>query len=119
VKIIKIRKQQGVTQAQLAERCGTTQQQIARIENGVVDPRLSTLRRIADSLKCELGDLFFSRDEFINAVRELTVKYELDLRKVGLLELNSLCARDQFIPSFHPFWEKIEIKDNKIILTED
>lgn len=117
MKIIQLRKAKGITQAVLADLCGTTQQQIARIENGVVDPRLSTLRRIADALHCELPELFLTREEFVRAVQETLTKHELDLRGGSLLELNSLTAREKFIPSFHPFWEKVVIKGSKIRLT--
>lgn len=119
MKIIQLRKANGITQAVLAERCGTTQQQIARIENGVVDPRLSTLRRLADALHCELPELFLTRAEFIEAVQETLAKHHLDLRGGSLLELNSLASRERFIPSFHPLWEKIVIKGDRVILTEE
>lgn len=119
MKIIQIRKEKGITQAVLAEHCGTTQQQIARIENGTVDPRLSTLRRIAESLGCELPELFLTRAEFIKAVQETLTKHQLDIRGGSLLELNSLTSRERFIPSFHPFWENITIKGNRVILTKE
>lgn len=41
-----LRKEQGLTQEQLAERCGTTKTYISRIENNASDIRLSTLMRI-------------------------------------------------------------------------
>lgn len=41
-----LRKEQGLTQAQLAEKCGTTKTYISRIENNASDIRLSTLMRI-------------------------------------------------------------------------
>ncbi len=41
-----LRKQQGLTQEELAERCGTTKNYISRIENDASDIRLSTLMRI-------------------------------------------------------------------------
>lgn len=44
----------GMTQAQLAKRCGLTQSHIANIENGKVDVQLSTLRRIFAALDCRL-----------------------------------------------------------------
>lgn len=44
----------GMTQAQLAKRCGLTQSHIANIENGKVDVQLSTLRRIFKALDCRL-----------------------------------------------------------------
>lgn len=41
-----LRKEQGLTQEQLAEKCGTTKTYISRIENNASDIRLSTLMRI-------------------------------------------------------------------------
>jgi DNA-binding XRE family transcriptional regulator len=41
-----LRKEKGMTQAQLAEKCGTTKTYISRIENDASDIRLSTLMRI-------------------------------------------------------------------------
>jgi transcriptional regulator with XRE-family HTH domain len=117
MKITQIRKAKGITQTELAERCGTTQQQIARIENGSVDPRLSTLRRVADALECELSDLFFTRHEFLSEIREVAALQSRKLTDLSILELNSLCDRQRFIPAFHPLWEQVEIKNGKIILT--
>lgn len=41
-----LRKEKGLTQAQLAEKCGTTKTYISRIENDASDIRFSTLMRI-------------------------------------------------------------------------
>jgi len=41
-----IRKEQGMAQEQLANKCGTTKTYISRIENNASDIRLSTLMRI-------------------------------------------------------------------------
>ncbi len=46
VMLQELRKEQGLTQEQLAEKCGTTKTYISRIENNVSDIRLSTLMRI-------------------------------------------------------------------------
>jgi len=46
VMIQELRKDQGLTQEQLAEKCGTTKTYISRIENNASDIRLSTLMRI-------------------------------------------------------------------------
>lgn len=46
VMIKELRKEQGMTQEQLAEKCGTTKTYISRIENNASDIRLSTLMRI-------------------------------------------------------------------------
>mgnify|MGYP000635549985 CR=1 FL=1 len=44
--IQELRKDQGLTQEQLAQKCGTTKTYISRIENSASDIRLSTLMRI-------------------------------------------------------------------------
>ena len=44
--MLELRKEQGMTQEQLAEKCGTTKTYISRIENNASDIRLSTLMRI-------------------------------------------------------------------------
>jgi len=46
ITIQELRKGQGLTQEQLAEKCGTTKTYISRIENNASDIRLSTLMRI-------------------------------------------------------------------------
>lgn len=46
VMIQELRKENGLTQEQLAEKCGTTKTYISRIENNASDIRLSTLMRI-------------------------------------------------------------------------
>lgn len=46
VMLQEMRKEEGLTQEQLAERCGTSKTYISRIENDASDIRLSTLIRI-------------------------------------------------------------------------
>ena len=46
VMLQELRKEKGLTQAQLAEKCGTTKTYISRIENDASYIRLSTLMRI-------------------------------------------------------------------------
>lgn len=43
-----------LSQRELAERVGTTQSAIARLERGGRPPRIDTLLNIADALDCEL-----------------------------------------------------------------
>ncbi len=46
VMLQELRKEKGLTQEQLAEKCGTSKTYISRIENNASDIRLSTLMRI-------------------------------------------------------------------------
>jgi predicted transcriptional regulator len=113
MKIVSRRRAAGITQAELAERCETTQQQIAKIETGVVDPRLSTLRKIASALECELSDLFYTSEEFINAINEVVSVHNLDLKKLNVIDLNIICSKEKGLPSFHPYWEIVRIEKSK------
>ena len=45
----------GLSQRELAERVGTTQSAIARLERGGRPPRIDTLLRIAEALGCDLS----------------------------------------------------------------
>lgn len=48
VRVARARRQ--LSQAEVAERAGTTADRIGGIENGLVDPRLSTVERVAAAL---------------------------------------------------------------------
>jgi transcriptional regulator with XRE-family HTH domain len=48
------RRARGLSQAEVAELCGTTQSAIARLEAGGRPPRIDTLLRLANALDCEL-----------------------------------------------------------------
>ena len=48
--VIRMRALRGLTQAELAQRVGTTQSSIARLESGTRQPSLSFLRRVARAL---------------------------------------------------------------------
>jgi len=56
-KIIHYRKLKGITQESLSEICGLNVRTIQRIESGEVDPRLHTLKSIADALDVSLEEL--------------------------------------------------------------
>ncbi len=59
--ILYYRKQQGLTQEQLAEQIGITQQHFQRIETAHSVPSLSTLLDIADALGVPVQKLFDAR----------------------------------------------------------
>lgn len=52
------RKRVGLSQTQLAKRCGVSQQQISRIENQGCEPSLPLAFLLAHVLECPLTDLF-------------------------------------------------------------
>jgi len=53
-RILQLRLDKGLSQAELAERAGTKQSVISRIENGESEPRIETIKRIARALDKEV-----------------------------------------------------------------
>ena len=53
-----IRKEAGLTQAELAEKSGLSDNFVGLIERGVAHPTLEKLDQIADALKVRIGDFF-------------------------------------------------------------
>ena len=53
--IIKKRLNQGITQKQLAEKIGTKQPVISRLESGTYNPSIKVLHRVAEALDAELS----------------------------------------------------------------
>ena len=60
--ILHYRKEQGMTQMQLAEKCNISRTYIQRIETATSSCTLNTLIDIADALKIPLKKLFEFRD---------------------------------------------------------
>ena len=56
------RKEQGMTQLQLAEKCNLSSQYIQRIESGATSCRLERLDEIAEALRIPLYKLFQFRE---------------------------------------------------------
>jgi transcriptional regulator with XRE-family HTH domain len=56
--IAKIRKRNSMTQYKLAKEIFTDQSNLARIEEGKVNPTVKTLVKISLVLKCDVKDLF-------------------------------------------------------------
>jgi transcriptional regulator with XRE-family HTH domain len=119
LKIQLIRKEKGLTQTDLARLCETTQQQIAKIEGGFVDPKLSTLRKVAESLEVDISKLFYSRPEFLKLLNDLIKEEGLNKGRIAIASLNGLASELKRIPKFHPFWEKIELKKNRAVFMEE
>jgi len=119
MKMMQIRKKRGITQAELAELCHTTQQTIAKIEKGFVDPKLSTLHKIAEALNCEPGELLFSKAEFVSQINSVIKEHQVDLKKSKVIGLNAICANEKHIPSYHPYWERIVISNGLVKLKEE
>jgi ribosome-binding protein aMBF1 (putative translation factor) len=54
LELIRLREKHGLTQHQLAARCGMDQADISRIERGSTSPTARTLQRIANALDADL-----------------------------------------------------------------
>lgn len=54
MQLIELREKYGLTQAELAERCGIDQADISRIERGSTSPTARTLQRIAEALDADV-----------------------------------------------------------------
>ena len=57
VKLKNLRKQMGLTQTELAEKCGISCKNISRYENGDRNPGIHNYRRLAKALNCRPSDL--------------------------------------------------------------
>ena len=55
--IRKIRRDRDITQKQLGELVGVTQQAVTKWEKGLAAPRVSMLPKIAAALDCSVGEL--------------------------------------------------------------
>ena len=65
MEIHQLREKRGLSQRELAERLGTTQSAVARLEAGNVSPSLPTLDRVAEALGVELVVGFVDLDDRI------------------------------------------------------
>lgn len=56
------RKEKGLTQAYVAQRCDMLASTYSRLETGQVSPQLQTLERVCDAIGISVGELFSSRE---------------------------------------------------------
>lgn len=88
-KIKKIRKEKNITQRELGERMGISQQQIAQYENGKLKPKLETIGRIADALEISRNTLYDAIDTheksdlLKNDLIELIKSMNIEVTKIG------------------------------------
>lgn len=55
--IRRIRKEKGLTQKQLGERCGIADSNIRKYESGTQNPKLETIQKIANALEIDIDNL--------------------------------------------------------------
>lgn len=63
IAIKEIRSARGITQAELAERIGTTVATISRYESGQREPTLTIAAKLAAALDCSVDDLVERKEE--------------------------------------------------------
>lgn len=89
----------GLTQKELAERCGMLETNLGAIERGVNSPSLVTLIRISDALDLEIEVLFNSfRDCIKDSFEESNSKEITLLKKIGFKVID---ADDEYIITFN------------------
>ena len=64
-KLLEVRKAKGLTQEEVAEKCGITIRTIQRIESGLVEPRIYTIKIISETIGFE----FFESSNTGNEVK--------------------------------------------------
>ena len=96
-----IKKEKGITTKMIAERSDQALETIQRILDGTTEnPRLDTMKRIADALEVELWELFFTGDKSFVSMRN---------------ELISLrTERDTLVAETAVLKDKVETLHNKV-----
>lgn len=71
-----LRSLRGISQRELAKRCGVTHSSLSLIEQGKVSPSVSSLKKILDAISISVGDFFTmnleTRDQVFYGADELT-----------------------------------------------
>lgn len=99
-RIKEIRKQKGLTQKQLGEKCGMYESQIRKYENGKANPKIETLQKIAGALGCTINELLNGDDTF-KAVTNTTIIENADGSRYEKTETTiELTDRAKFIDCY-------------------
>jgi DNA-binding XRE family transcriptional regulator len=68
--IAKYRKVLNMTQQELADKIGIKRTSLSQIENGVYNPRATTMIKLAESLNVPIGDLFYTSDVYNSETKD-------------------------------------------------
>ncbi len=83
-----LRREKGLTQAELAEKCGLSNNFIALLERGKGAPSIATLGRLAEALKVPIAELFeFASDGTKTSEREKLIRKMMRIRAARDLKL--------------------------------
>ncbi len=88
-----------LTLAEVSERSGVTIAHLSRIENGLTDPRLSTLQRVMDAIGASLSDLAVPRTAAVSVdtvlERRASGRSRLDRAGLGASDPNARLDRKE------------------------
>lgn len=73
IRIKEIRRNKGLTQKQLGEKCHIAESTIRRYESGNLNPKIETLQKIAAALGCDLSELMDSEEYKLHNI-EVAIK---------------------------------------------
>ncbi|MCX5867495.1 MAG: helix-turn-helix domain-containing protein [Proteobacteria bacterium] len=93
-----LRKREGLTQSELAEKLEVSDNFVGQIERGQNAPSLENLVRIANTLKVEVGELFGGKSTPV--VSELPLKLEREIDSLILLLKDQSLADVRFLKKF-------------------
>ena len=105
-----LRKQKGLTQKQLGERCNIAESTIRRYENGGLRPKLETIKRIAVALEVPYGDLLNDRDskgffmiDFSNGLEKEPISAYISKEEIAAYKNGSKEFSDEWIKMYNSF----------------
>lgn len=114
--VIKLRKSQGITQVQLAEKTGINRAMIGRLEKSDYVPSIDQLQSLGKVLGFEVTDLFVDEAKG-NAPETLTVDRQYNIAVAGTgyvgLSIATLLAQNNHVTAVDIIPEKVELINNK------
>lgn len=112
--IIAKRKEQKLTQAQLAEMTGINRGMISRLESSDYTPSIDQLQSIAEVLNFEVVDLF-EDDKVVSDKPILDKKYNIAVAGTGYVGLSiaTLLSQHNHVTAVDIIPEKVELINNK------
>ena len=112
--IIAKRKEQKLTQAQLAEMTGINRGMISRLESGDYTPSIDQLQSIAEVLNFEVVDLF-EDDKVVSSKPILDKKYNIAVAGTGYVGLSiaTLLSQHNHVTAVDIIPEKVELINNR------
>jgi transcriptional regulator with XRE-family HTH domain len=95
-KISELRKEKGLTQEELVDKCNISVRTLQRIETGEVTPRIYTIRTILDALDADLEKISENRNSLVE-------RFQQSIRDILLLDIDVSPSKD-FIKQLNITW---------------